>query len=69
MGRSCGWKHLKAPSVRHLWNAKAMEAVLVFLRDTRAGNFITISCTMGPQEGERDSEAEEEGEEGGPGPP
>ena len=35
IGKVCGWRHPRAPSVRLLWKEKAAEAVLAFLRDTK----------------------------------
>ena len=61
IGKACGWKHPRAPSVRLLWKEKATDAVLAFLRDTRVGCMVTLR----PQEEGEDSE----GEEGGRGPP
>ena len=37
IGKVCGWKHPRAPSVKWLRKEKATEAVLVFLRNTRVG--------------------------------
>ena len=31
MGKECGWKHPRTPSVRKLWQEGATEAVLEFL--------------------------------------
>ena len=52
-----------APSVRYLWEGKAMSAVLEFLRTTRVG---CVGIGKVPPE---DRGENEEGEEGGPGPP
>ena len=58
-----GWEWPRAPSVRHLWEGKATEAVLEFLRTTRVG------CRgLGRVPPEVRGEVEG-GEEGGPGPP
>ena len=61
IGKACGWKHPKVPSIRLLWREEAKEAVPEFLRDTRAGCIVT----MRPPEEEGE---ESEGEKGGPGP-
>ena len=37
IGKACGRKRPRAPSVKRLWKEKATEAVLVFSRDTRVG--------------------------------
>ena len=60
IGKACGWKHLRAPSVRNIFGDEwATEAVLTFLRDTKVECMVMIA----PPE-------EEEGEgEGGPGSP
>lgn len=62
MGKACGWGHPRAPSFRLLWDERAMEAVLEFLRDTKVGYMVTVRV---PEEEGLDSE----GEEAGPGPP
>ena len=53
-----------AHSVRLLWDGRATEAVLDFLRMTRVG---CIGAGRGPPEEEEGEESE--GEEGGPVPP
>ena len=53
-----------AHSVRLLWDGRATEAVLDFLRTTRIG---CIGADRGPPEEEEGEESE--GEEGGPVPP
>ena len=63
IGRACEWEHPRAPSIRLLWDGRATEAVLEFLRTTRVG------CTgveRVPPEGEG---KDNEGEKGRPGPP
>ena len=37
IGEALGWKRPRAPSVRYLWEGKATDAVLEFLRTTRVG--------------------------------
>lgn len=37
IGKDCGWRHPRAPTVRLLWREGATEAVLEFLRGTRVG--------------------------------
>ena len=63
IGKVCGWRHPRAPSVRLLWDGRATEAVLDFLRDTRVGCLVALRR---PPE-ERGDDGEEE--ESGPGPP
>ena len=67
----------KAPAVRRLFRPGATEAVLDFLRDTRVGRLPGLAC-FGIMEDETGGEVElwaesegsdNEGEEGGPGPP
>ena len=62
-GEACRWERPRAPSVRHLWEAKAADAVLEFLRTTRVG------CVGSGRVPPEDVGEEEEGEEGGLGPP
>ena len=70
IGKACGWRHLRAPSVRLLWKEKAKGAVLDFLGGTRVGCRAAVMAIIGPREEEDRSEGEAgEGEEGGPGPP
>ena len=63
IGEALGWKEPPAPSVRHLWEGKATDAVLEFLRTTRV-RYVGLGRV--PPE---DRVEEESGEEGGPGPP
>ena len=79
VGKACEWKHPR-PTVRLLFNDdRATPAVLDFLRDTRVGRVFTPAAL---EEGEEDGQEEielrpwegefswnENGEEGGPGPP
>ena len=37
IGKTCEWEHPRTPSVRLLWDGRATEAVLDFLRTTRVG--------------------------------
>ena len=65
IGKACGWKHPRVPSVRSvrlLWEEEATEAVLYFLRDTKVGCVVTLRP---PEEEGEDSD----GDEDGPGPP
>ena len=62
VGEALGWDRPRAPSVRHLWEGKATDAVLEFLRTTRVG---CVGIGRVPPE----DREEENGEEGGPGPP
>ena len=67
----------RAPAVRRLFRLGATEAVLDFLRDTRVGKLPGLACfgvmedeTGGDLELWAESEgSDNEGEEGGPGPP
>ena len=63
VGEALGRKRPRAPSVRYLWEEKAADAVLEFLRTTRVG---CVGIGRVPPEDRGD---DEEGEEGGPGPP
>ena len=63
IGKACEWERARTPSVRFLWDRRAMEAVLEFLRTTRVG---CIGAERVPPEGR---EGVSDGEEGGPGPP
>ena len=69
IGKACGWKHPKAPSVKHLWKDKykATEAVLDFLRDTGVGYMLNLRRLSGEEGGEGGEG--EINEEDGPGPP
>ena len=58
-----GWKRPRAPSVRYLWEEKATDAVLEFLRTTRVG-CVGTGRISSEKRGE-----DESGEEGVPGPP
>lgn len=62
--KACEWKHPCTPSVRLLWDGRATDAVLEFLRTTRVGCIGTERVP--PEEGEGE---DSEGEEGGLGPP
>ena len=66
-GKPCGWKHPRAPSFRVLFqHDRATPAVLTLLRETKFGRMTSLH----PGEEEREGGiAEEEGVEGGPGPP
>ena len=60
---ACEWEHPRTPSVRLLWDGRATEAVLEFLRTTR------VRC-MGTERVPPEDKGEiREGEEGEPGPP
>ena len=59
MGKSCRWKHPRAPSVKLLWEGRAAEAVLDFLRDTRVGYGATVRRP--PEEEGEDRKCEEDG--------
>ena len=67
IGKACGWKHPRAPSVKWLWKEKATEAVLVFLWDTRVGCISTRRKP--PEEGCDVVGSGDEGDGGGPGQP
>ena len=62
VGEACEWENPRTPSVRLMWDVRAAEAVLEFLRTTRVG-CIGVG-RVPPDKGE-----ETDGEEGGPGPP
>ena len=62
--KACEWKHPHTPSFRLLWDGRATEAVIKFLRTTRVGCVGTERVP--PEEEEGDIS---EGEEGEPGPP
>ena len=64
IGEACEWRHPRTPSVRLLWDVRAAEAVLEFLRTTRVG---CIGTERAPSEEEEVEESE--GEKGGPPPP
>ena len=64
--KACGWKHPKAPSVKHLWEDKATEAVLDLLRDTRVGCMVNVGRLPGEEGGEEGGGLSEED---GPGSP
>ena len=66
VGKDCGWEHPRAPAVRRLWDERATEAVLEFLKDTRVGFWTAAGTARRPAE---DVGQGDEGEEGGPGPP
>ena len=57
------WERPRAPSVRYLWEGKATDAVLEFLRTTKVG---CVGVGRVPLEDRGD---EESGEVGGPDPP
>lgn len=42
VAKDCGWRRPRAPAVRKLWNEGATEAVLEFLKDTRAGCYMLV---------------------------
>ena len=63
IGEALRWKRPRAPSVRYLWEEKATDAVLEFLRTTRRG------CRGLGRVSPEDRGEDESGEEGGPGPP
>ena len=63
IGKALRWKRPRAPSVRYLWEGKATDAVLEFLRTTRVG------CRGLGRVPPEDRGEEVNGEEGGPGPP
>ena len=56
-----GMRHPRA----HLWDERATEAVLEFLREIRVGCLVTMRRPPEEEEEGEDSESEE----GGPGPP
>ena len=65
--RACAWKHPRAPSVRKIFgDEQAMEVVLTFLRDVEVGCMVSLAP---PEEEGEDEWEEDEGEEGGLGPP
>ena len=66
----CEWIGPGTPSVRRMFNdVRATPAVLTFLRDMRVGRMVTLAPPE-EEEGEgENSEDEESGEKGGPGPP
>ena len=54
IGEACGWKHPRAPSVRNMFRDEwATEAVLIFLRDTKAECVFTIAPWRRKRERER----------------
>ena len=63
IGEALRWKWPRTPLVRYLWERKATDAVLEFLRTTRVG-FVGTGIVTPEERGE-----EESGEVGGPGPP
>ena len=63
IGEALEWKEPRAPSVRHLWEGKATDAVLEFLQTTRVG------CVGSGRVPPEERGGDESGEEGGPGPP
>ena len=67
VGKDCGWKHLRAPSVRWLWRVDATEAVLEFLGDTNVG--CRSSGVARVERDEAESVRQESECEEGPGPP
>lgn len=67
IGKACGWKHPRAPSAKKTFEDKrATEAVLTYLRDTRAGYMVSLVPLE--EEGGPGLPQDEEGEGGGPGP-
>ena len=52
IGKACGWKHPRAPSVKWLWKEKATEAALGFPRGTRVGCMATARNPGPPEEKE-----------------
>lgn len=52
IGKAYGWKHPKAPSVKHLWKDRATDAVLEFLRDTQ---WVAWPLQEGSQERKRET--------------
>ena len=80
VGKACQWKHPRAPTVRLLFqDERATPAVLSFLRDTKVGRITSREVPAGVEWEELDEGIElwpaedvgrdEEGGEGGPGPP
>ena len=63
IGKACEWKHLRAPSVRLLWDGRAVETVLKILCTTRV-RCIGMERVLSEDKGEIS-----EGEERGPAPP
>ena len=66
IGKDCRWQHPRAPSVRWLWEERAIEEVLEYLGDTRLG------CRVSPGRAGVDEDGgveEAPGSEGGPNPP
>ena len=62
VGEACEWEHPCTSSVRFLWDARAVGAVLEFPRTTRVG---CIGVGRAPPEVRGE---ETDGEEGGPRP-
>ena len=67
VGKDCEWERPRAPAARPLWDVRAPEAVVGSLGATRVG-FRAAARVIGPMEG-ADQSSEDEGKEGGPGPP
>ena len=63
VGVACDWERPRAPSVRLLWDVRATDAVLGFLRTTRVG----CRGTERVRPEDRGEASDREG--GGPGPP
>ena len=69
MRKACGWKHPRAPSVWTLFqDDRGTPTVLSFLRETRVGKMVCLAPPV-VEDREEGEIREEEGEEGGPGPP
>ena len=66
VGKGCEWESPRAPAVRLLWDAMAVDAVVEFLESTRVG-CSTMVRMLGLREVEGLASGYE-GEEGGPGP-
>ena len=60
IGEECGWKRLRAPSVRKIFDKRTTVAVLDFSRDIRVG----CTSSLAPLAEEEEEGEINEGEEG-----
>ena len=66
IGKAHGWKHPRGLPGKWLWKEKSTEEDLALLGSTRVG---CISARRVAPEEANGAGSEDEGEEGGPGPP
>ena len=64
IGKACGWKHLRAPSIRRMFDERIAVAALNFPRDPKVSCMVLLTPPA-----EEEEEGVSEGEEGGPGHP